>query len=66
MTTPEDICAAMLRAADEASQQIATVHERHACPTCRAAIGEPCRHVANGRVLKRPHEARWTLEIPKR
>lgn len=66
MSTPEDICAAMLRRADEINARIATVHDRKACPTCRAKVGERCRHVGNGREIKRPHEARWTLEVPKR
>lgn len=68
MTTPEDACAALLRAANEADARIATVHERQPCPKlgCDARVGERCRHVFNGRELKRPHEERWTLEVPKR
>jgi hypothetical protein len=64
--TLEDRVGAMLRAANEANATIATVHERHDCPTCSAKVGERCRHIGNGRELKRPHERRWTLEVPKR
>lgn len=64
--TLEDRVGAMLRAANEANARIATVHERRDCPTCGAKIGERCRHVGNGRELTRPHERRWTIEVPKR
>lgn len=66
MSTPEDICAAMLHRVHDAEALIASCHRRRACPTCRAAIGEPCRHVANGRPLKHPHDTRWTQDVPRR
>lgn len=66
MSTPEDICAAMLRRVHDAEAEIASCHERRVCPRCGAAIGKPCTHLATGRPLKHPHEARWTPDVPKR
>lgn len=55
-------------------QQQATVHERHACPKCAAAVGERCRRVRStgegrlwlGEPLRHSHAERIKLEVPLR
>jgi hypothetical protein len=60
--------ASMAAAVAEAQRQIATCHERRACPTCRQPIGFRCIRKGQlaGPPLKHPHKARWTQEVPER
>jgi hypothetical protein len=69
-----DVEAALLAAAAEANERIATCHERVACPKCAAPIGERCRRMPRGyspayarlgrpqpSTTVAPHQERWTL-----
>jgi len=60
--------AAMDQAVAERNQMIETCHERRACPTCGAALGERChslarRSTARPHAIKHPHPHRWTMEV---
>jgi predicted RNA-binding Zn-ribbon protein involved in translation (DUF1610 family) len=49
---------AVERAALELGRRVRTVHERVACPRCGRAVGDRCRHVRTGAVLKHSHQER--------
>lgn len=63
-----------LDAAAKVLRDVATVHERVACPKCNAQRGEPCRAMPHGyriapmgRRLKHPHAERLRADgIPDR
>lgn len=59
----DGITDAMRAAASAAITRVATCHERVACPTCRARVGERCTNVSrrptqHGKPLKHSHDAR--------
>lgn len=59
------------------NEKIDTCHERVACPTCGAVVGDRCHRkgalylpgykgYAAPAWLKHPHDARWQQEVPPR